>query len=53
MINEIIVLAIFTGEAIPCFIWYKIGLKKGRRDMVKKLNEFWEKLKKEKGLDHD
>ncbi|USS92013.1 hypothetical protein [Fructobacillus americanaquae] len=50
MINAIIVLAVFTGETIACFIWYKIGFKRGQKDMINKIVRIMEETKKEKGV---
>ncbi|CAK1226666.1 unnamed protein product [Fructobacillus cardui] len=58
MINAIIVLAGFTGEAIACFIWYNIGLKKGKKagfksgqnDMLTRVERIFEETKKEKDV---
>ncbi|MCK8617537.1 hypothetical protein LNP00_04060 [Fructobacillus sp. M158] len=51
MINAIIVLAASTFlEAIPCFIWYKIGFKRGQKDMINKILLIVEKTKKEKDV---
>ncbi|CAK1225043.1 hypothetical protein ACT5YR_07040 [Fructobacillus fructosus] len=59
MINAIILLAVFTMlEAIPCFVWYDIGLKKGKKagfknvqnDMLTRVELIVEKTKKEKDI---
>ena len=46
---ELVVACTFF-EAIPCFIWYKIGFKRGQKDMINKIVRIAEKTKKEKGV---